>query len=87
MIQSNTLATKSPRFLPLTSQSLVISSKSNRIEYDLFPLSSLGAQWKDVVTVSVAAMGWPAYSGGSFSGGSSAEKGFASIRRRIAARI
>ena len=58
--QDDTFATKSPRFRPLTSQSFVISSTSKRIAYDVLSSSSLGAQWKDVVTVNIAAMGCPA---------------------------
>lgn len=64
-----TFATKSPFFLPLTSQSFVISSTSNRMLYVLLLISSVGAQWKDVVMDNVADIGWPAYNGGSLSVG------------------
>ena len=52
-----TLATKSPRLRPLTSQSFVISSTSNRMRYDGLSMSSNGVQWNDVSIVSVAEIG------------------------------
>ena len=49
--------------------------------------SSKGAQWNDVVMVSITDIGWPANSAGSSQVEGSVANGFGSTRRRAAARI
>lgn len=55
-----TIAAKSPRFGPLTSQSRTISSTSYRKIYRRSLSPELDPQWKDVRIVRVADIGWPA---------------------------
>jgi hypothetical protein len=82
----HTVAVKSPRFRPLTSQSLTNSSTSYRSMYWRSLSPALDPQWNEVLIVRTADIGWPAYSGSDLSVDVSAN-GVDKIRIRAAATI